>query len=60
MTEKRGGGAVFGCVIMRVLSVPAAFLSTFSHYPSGALTVDFSRGRFISKEQKSPVTFVPE
>lgn len=49
-----------GRIIMGVMSVPAASLSIFSHYPPEALTGDFFRGHFKSKKQKSPDMFLLE
>ena len=41
-----GDGEVLGQAIRGVMSVPAASLSIFSHYPPGALTTDFCKGHF--------------
>lgn len=45
----RGGdGEVLGGAIRGVMSVPAASLFIFSHYPPGVLTRDFYKGCFKS------------
>lgn len=51
-------GRSWGGAIRGVMSVPAAPLSIFSHYPLGALTRDFYKGRF--KERRPDVILLEQ
>lgn len=48
-----GDGEVLGGAIRGVMSVPAASLSIFSHYPPRALTRDFYKGCFKSSNESN-------